>query len=420
MRRDDGACRNIQAVETARTDAQGQTEWVVGTNLDVTERTRTEESIRRAKEIAENANAAKDRFLAILSHELRTPLTPVLAAAEILEGADTLAAEQRTLAKMIHRNIELEARLIDDLLDITRIAHNKLQLRTVTVDVHEAIAHVLDMCREDSAAKRVAVTADLEAARHHAEADPARLQQILWNLISNAIKFTPEAGRLAVRTGNTPEGRLQVQVIDNGVGIDPEMLPRIFDAFEQGGRDVTKQFGGLGLGLAIAKALVEMHGGTIQASSDGKERGATITVTLPVSVKVLPEGREHEPRDAATLNCSLLLVEDHADTRRTMAKLLTMIGCKVKTAGTVAEAMDAAAAERFDLVLSDIGLPDGTGLDLMRRGKAQFGLRGIALSGFGMEEDVAKSLEAGFEAHLTKPVNILVLAEMLRRLTVRG
>jgi PAS domain S-box-containing protein len=378
------------------------------------ERQKAEAALRSAKSAAEQANSAKDQFLAVLSHELRTPLTPVLVTAQLMERDQTLAPEHKESVGLIRRNVELEARLIDDLLDLTRISRNKLDLHLESVDAHEKVRHVLGMCNDEIAAKRLEVVLHLNAKRHHVLADPARFQQIVWNLVKNAVKFTPPEGRLTVRTVDADD-RLVMDVLDTGVGIAPEVLPRIFDAFEQGGRNVTRQFGGLGLGLAISKALADLHGGTITATSEGPGKGALFTVVLPVAAAKGASGNRPEGR-LGDLPCTILLVEDHADTRTVMARFLRSLGSTVVVAGTATEAQKLLAEVRPDLLISDIGLPDFSGTDLMRQVRAAHNVKGIALSGYGMEEDVAKSRSAGFEAHLTKPVNLQALEETIRRL----
>lgn len=372
-----------------------------------------------ARQAAERASSAKDHFLAVLSHELRTPLAPVSAAAQILGGEASLSPDQRELVETIRRNVELEARLIDDLLDLTRVSRGKVELNFASVDVHERIRQAVEMVASDAAAKQLNLAVRAEARHQHVQADAARLQQVLWNLLKNASKFTPIGGSIVVQTENPEPGRLAVSVTDTGVGIDAEALPRVFDAFEQGGKDVTRQFGGLGLGLAISKGLTEMHGGTLTAHSDGPGKGATFTLMLPTSVVMESKARpECAPGQAMAteVNHCLLLVEDHADTAKLMARLLRAYGYEVVVADTLAGALRAAEAQPFSLVVSDIGLPDGNGLDLMRQLKARHGLSGIALSGFGMERDIRESREAGFDAHLTKPVNLQLLEETVRRL----
>jgi CheY-like chemotaxis protein len=334
----------------------------------------------------------------------------------LLQGDDSLSAEQQELIQTIQRNVMLEARLIDDLLDLTSIARNKLALHITTADVHELINQVVKMCAADFAAKDLTLETRLEARRHTMQADPTRLQQVIWNLVKNAIKFTNIGGRISISTTDAAPGHVAIEVADDGIGIAQDVLPHIFDEFEQGGKEVTRLFGGLGLGLAISKALVELQGGVIVATSEGHGRGSKFTVRLPTSSGNRPATPQKSSKATPRLECSILLVEDHADTRRSMTALLGRIGCDVKAAGTVVEALELATSQPFDVLISDIGLPDGSGVELMRELRAKFGLRGIALSGYGMEEDLAKSSDAGFEAHLTKPVHFQILVETVRRL----
>jgi signal transduction histidine kinase len=390
------------------------------------ELTASERRFRILAEQLEAANRAKDHFLAVLSHELRTPLTPILTTVQILERKPGLPEELRDPLATIRRNVELEARLIDDLLDLTRIARGKLELHFEPVDLHEGLTQALDICAKDILAKNIQVTKELTARRHLVLADSARLQQVLWNVIKNAVKFNSEGGSLTVRTDDTPEGRIRIEVQDSGVGIEPAVLPQIFNAFEQGGKDVTRLFGGLGLGLAISKALVELHGGTITAFSAGRDQGATFTLSLDAA----PQGIRpvHAPGaipDAAREpGLRILLVEDHTDTREAIAELLRLYGHTIETADSVATALSAVigaagagGACAFDLVISDLGLPDGSGLDLLREIRARCGdeVKAICLSGYGMEEDMRQSREAGFLAHLTKPVSLQELEAVLQR-----
>ena len=404
----------------------------IGTVMDVTERKRAEEELRQAKEDAEAANRAKDQFLATLSHELRTPLTPVLALVSGLEGDDRLSMVADRLA-MIRRNVELEARLIDDLLDLTRIARGRLELQRGITDVQAVVEHAIEICCAEAVqAGRLQVMADLSAAEHRVWGDGPRMTQIFWNLLRNAVKFTPDGGTVYVRSWNDgPPDRIElvVEVRDTGMGIEPTSMPLIFTAFEQGQAAISRKLGGLGLGLSISKAIAELHGGRISAVSAGYGRGATFRVHLPAGrwpaearstplppSASIPAGPEPVPR--ITCQLRLLLVEDHPDTAEAMADLLRALGHEVRVAGTVAAGLAAAeatlqAGERIDLVISDLGLPDGTGMDLMRELAARYGLRGIALSGYGSEEDVRRSLEAGFTRHLTKPVNFQALEAVI-------
>ncbi|HEX8201732.1 MAG TPA: PAS domain S-box protein, partial [Isosphaeraceae bacterium] len=386
----------------------------------------TSEVRRRAQELAE-ANAAKDHFLAVLSHELRTPLTPVLMAVSLLLDDPGLPPALRPTLVMARRNVELEARLIDDLLDVTRIAQGKLRLDRTVVDAHALIGHALEICRGELRAAGLRLEVDLAAARSYVRADPARLQQVFWNLIKNAVKFTPQGGTVAVRSRTDPNSaagdpggtRLIVEVADSGMGIAPEALPKVFDAFEQGGAAVTRRFGGLGLGLAISRGVVERHGGTLTASSPGVGRGATFTLILDAvpapQADPTPGPTDRTEARAHAPALRVLLVEDNVDTAQVMARLLAKEGHRVMTAHDLASALAAAEAADFDLLISDLGLPDGSGLDLMRQLRARSALRGIALSGYGMEEDLRQSREAGFEAHLTKPIDVAALGAVVRR-----
>ena len=389
---------------------------------DITDRKHAEEELQRAKHAAEAANLAKDRFLAMLSHELRTPLTPVLATINLIESRTDLPGDLHSDLKVIRENIEMEARLIDDLLDLTRVNRGKVELRNEIVDSHAAIRSALQTCGNDAESKRLNVRLNLNAVHHYVWADAARLQQVFWNLLKNAIKFTPSGGTVEVRTSNVggddTADSFQVEVIDDGIGIEPEILPRLFDEFEQGERTITRQFGGLGLGLTISRSLVQMQHGTLTASSAGTNRGATFTVTLPAIATPAPQtpadklpSKTEPPARTATV----LLVDDHADTLRIMSRLMQSVGYQILTADNVASALAVARANKIDILISDLGLPDGSGMDIMQQLRSGPGkVKGIALSGFGMDEDIRKSIEAGFAKHLTKPVSFRVLAETVR------
>jgi signal transduction histidine kinase len=385
---------------------------------------RAEQDVRRAKDLAEAANRAKDHFLAVLSHELRTPLTPTLTTIQSMEADPNLPAEFRESVEVIRRNVELEVRLIDDLLDLTRVSRGKLELNLQRTDGHDVLRQAVAICDSDLRGKQLALTLELTAGSVVVLADPARFQQILWNLLKNAVKFTPVGGRVHVRTFNTATPGeaargFAVEVTDTGIGIEPDVLGKIFDAFEQGGKEITRQFGGLGLGLAISRALAEQHGGTLTAASGGAGRGATFTVELPVAAPAPVAANAPTPADGCSpdqlVGCRVLLVDDHIDTARAMGRLLQRWGCVVQTADTVASALQAAAAVRPDVLVSDIGLPDGSGLDLIRQLLTRHPVRGIAVSGFGMEEDVDRSRAAGFIEHLVKPVDLKRLEQTLRR-----
>jgi signal transduction histidine kinase len=365
---------------------------------------------------AEAANAAKDRFLAILSHELRTPLSPIIHAVTLLAEHDC-PPHLRDAIETIHRNVRLEARLIDDLLDLARVRNDKLHLSFQTVEMHDVLRQAIDICRPDIAARKIILVEELDASATYVLADPARLQQVFWNLLSNAAKFTPSGGTITVGTSGPDITRhIAVEISDNGTGIAPEKIRRIFNAFEQADAPAPT---GLGLGLAICKALVERHRGTIEARSDGVGKGATFRIRLPgvqPVVKAQPSAPVVMP-DQAGLR--LLVVDDHRDTLETLQILLKRRGYAVRTAGSIAQALQVADDYEFDLLVSDIGLPDGRGTELLLRLEKQtrHPFLAIAMSGFGTEEDLRSSHHAGFAQHLTKPVEFDTLHEAIARLS---
>ncbi len=380
---------------------------------EIKERRDTEEQLREAKEKAEknerelaSANQAKDRFLAMLSHELRTPLTPVLAATEALQS-ERVPKELRPWLDIIQRNVELEARLIDDLLDLTRVSKGKLQLRIETVDIHVLIPQVLAIYREELRDKKIHLVSNLEARMPLVKGDPARLQQIFWNLIKNAVKFTPEGGTIAVRTSGLDKGRVSIEVKDTGIGIEQHMLGRIFEEFEQAG-EPGSTMGGLGLGLTISKRLAEVQGGTITATSEGKGKGSSFIVELASTDEPVaqPKTRTGEPYDRDGTKRKILLVDDHLDTSNVIRMLLEREGYEVVTAYSAAEALRTITAIPVDLIISDIGMPDESGLDMLPKLRKVSSAPAIALSGFGSDEDIQRSYEAGFQEHMTKPFQL--------------
>jgi hypothetical protein len=379
---------------------------------------------REARAEAEAANRAKDRFLAVLGHELRTPLTPVLAGVELLEQKVNANGEFKGTIEIIRRNIELEARLIDDILDLTAIAKGKINLDIGAVDIHATVRGALEIFKTDIAHKNLRIHTNLAAPQYFAQADDSRLMQVFWNVITNAIKFTPKGGVIHIESANN-DGKLIVRISDNGIGIEPEVLPRIFDSFEQGVRRVQAGHGGLGLGLAISRAIVEAHHGHMEASSPGRNRGTIVTISL-AAIPGRSSVDESEVKRGPTATTSLsdqqkaplhiLLVDDHTDTVITLGALLRNLGYEVACAETVKQALQLAKESKFDLLVSDIGLPDGSGHDLMRQIRAEQSIAGIALSGFGMEDDLEKSRAVGFTEHLIKPVNVDRLQATLREI----
>lgn len=429
--------------------------------VDLTESRRNAGEIERlveAEKSARIASEAKDQFIAVLSHELRTPLTPVLAAASALAAREDLDPHVRNICEMMRRNVVTEARLIDDLLDVSRIVRGKMHLRRELVDVHELASEVLGMIANEADGRRIIVMEGLEARRHWAFADPIRLRQVLWNLLRNAIKFTPDGGRIELRSWNR-EGRFVIEVSDSGAGFDEETAPRLFEAFEQD-RETPQRFGGLGLGLAICKGIIDLHGGSIAGTSAGRGKGARFVVEIdtaaePASAATLREAQESaraapppasqaalpdntngrdvraarslparpsrgstpapvvsKATETKTERVRILLVEDDPDTGDMLRDLLSDAGYDVRMVRSAGAAL-AEKLERVDLVLSDIGLPDGSGLDLMRAIRDRRAIKGIALSGYGTEADIRASREAGFEAHLTKPIELNGLLEVI-------
>ena len=371
----------------------------------ITERNRTQVALEQQKDAVEAANRTKDNFLAMLSHELRTPLTPVMAALDTLEADGSRSSGSKNSLAMIRRNVELESQLIDDLLDLTRIAKDKLQLRFGPLDSHEVINNVVEICRPEAQARNLTLQLNLRAGAHHVLGDAAKYQQIVWNLLKNAIKFTAENGEITISSSNPEPQLLAIAVHDTGIGIEPEVMNRIFDPFEQGERAFQRRYGGLGLGLAISKSLAQAHGGTLIARSEGHDRGSTFILTMktvpapPRIVKLTSPVPESRP-------LRILLVDDHQDTCVALERLLVRRGHLVAAAHNVRSAMETAARNSFDLLISDIALPDGTGTELMTYLHAISRIPGIAISGFGMNGDIEKSIDAGFAEHLVKPVKM--------------
>jgi len=388
---------------------------------DFTERKQFEHDLQKAKEDAEAANLAKDNFLAALSHELRTPLTPVLVTLTSWEQSREIPESLRDEIQTLRRCVELEARLIDDLLDLTRIARGKLPLHLEDADVHGLLLAVMAMYRSDLDAKAIRVSTQLAASTHFASADPGRLQQVFWNILKNAVKFTPHGGAIAINSGNSDDGRLQIAFTDSGAGMSPQTIARVFQPFQQGSAEIARRYGGLGLGMTISKAFIEAHGGRIEATSPGVGMGSTFTLSLPTIPQPVraPSPPSVPPSDDGDRKqLEILLVEDHEDTSRVLSRLLQRLGHHVRVADSVAAGIAAASAQPFDLLLSDIGLPDGTGIELIQslRNEHHLTVPAVALTGFGMEEDIAKSQEAGFTEHLTKPINFQRLQLMIQKI----
>jgi signal transduction histidine kinase len=407
-----------------------RTEDLNRANLELRER---ETALRASEAQARAASRAKDDFLAALSHELRTPLNPVLLVAS--EGATDpgLSSEVRADFELIAKNISLEARLIDDMLDLTRIVHGKLILDLRPFDVHVGLRHAITLATQEIDEKQIHLAMNLGANRSCVIADEVRLEQAFWNVINNAAKFTPSGGRINVETSVADGGgEIEIRISDTGIGMTQDELSRIFEAFSQGDHVLqpgARKFGGLGLGLAISKSMIKMQGGSIAATSEGRNLGTTFAIRLPL-VGAHAAGAPGPERPAAPAETAgkgprdrprrVLLVEDHAPTSDALTRLLRRRSYEVKSAASIADARAAASLGQFDILMSDLGLPDGDACELMSELGERSGVIGIAMSGYGMEEDVKRTKAAGFISHLTKPVSVEALDQVLQLIGQQG
>jgi PAS domain S-box-containing protein len=408
LQRGDGERFFANCVTTAFRDDDGELSGYSLIVRDITTARAAAEALQQAKLAAERASQAKDRFIAVLSHELRTPLVPILTGAELLQRqlATTLSPPLAKVVQMIRRNAALEARLIDDLLDVTSIERGKLTLDVKPLDLLQTLDAALATTREELERKQLRLTTRIDASSTRVSADEARLQQVFLNLLHNAIKFTPAGGAIEVKSRNPEPNVIAVEITDSGIGFDPATRARIFAPFEQADGARVAGYGGLGLGLAIANGLVARHGGELLAESEGAGRGSRFIVRLR-TLAAEADMVDACPHAALPLplrnGLSILLVEDNPDAEAILRHALEVSGHAVHTASTVAAARTAIEQRRFDIAISDIGLPDGSGLDVARAIDGRMPC--IAVSGYGMEEDCRQSLLAGFAAHLIKPVD---------------
>jgi PAS domain S-box-containing protein len=414
--------RWVHVVQEPERSPEGEVVGLVAVMGDVTERKLVEREIVLTRDKALAASRAKDDFLARLSHELRTPLNPVLLLASDAANNRKLSDDVRADFETIAQNVALEARLIDDLLDLSRIAHGKLVLELRPFDVHTILREAVAMLQAETSQKNLTVSLRLEAQRHVVLCDDVRLKQVFWNVLKNAVKFTPDSGRIGVETSWVQESdMLAIKITDSGIGISQDEMTRIFAPFSQGDHSANiggAQFGGLGLGLVIAKMLMEQHSGYISAISTGRNKGSTFLIELPLFQDKIKDASRppsstpqkslspEEPAEGLPFR-RILLVEDHKPTRSALMRLLERRKYDTVGVGTISEALAAAEKEApFDLLISDIGLPDGNGYDLMTTLRDRYGVIGIALTGYGTDEDVDRSQAAGFSGHLTKPVSV--------------
>ena len=393
------------------------------------ERERLLASEQAARAEVEAANRAKDQFLAILSHELRTPLQSILGWVKVLRsGSLDAAATARALAT-IERNSKTQAQLIEDLLDVSRIVAGKLSLELRPIDLVPVLDAAVDAVRAAAEAKDIQIATHLDMVTVDVQGDPHRLQQVLWNLLSNAVKFTPERGRIDVRLTQR-DGRASISVADTGRGIRPDLLACVFDPFRQADSTQAREHGGLGLGLAIVRHLVELHGGTVSAYSPGEGMGATFTVTFPTlgtttsDARLRPAGLAEAPSAAAgslLQGARILVVDDNADTCELLRTVLRQEGAEVAVAMSAEEALATLARVRPDVLVSDISMPGEDGYTLMRKVRAQEATRGgriaaVALTAHARPEDTEQAHLAGFQAHLAKPVDSTRLAMVIARI----
>ncbi len=412
--RKDGSTFEAEVVLTALLGKDRELRGFSKVTRDVTAQVRARE-IEVAKLAAEEASRAKDNFLAALSHELRTPLTPALAAASFLaHQTERIPSEFAPEIETIQRNVQLQARLIDDLLDLTRVVRGKLEMHFDRADAHALIRDALEIAQPDLISKGLIVSIALNAKEHNIWADPVRIQQVFWNVINNAVKFTPRGGKIDITTTNEKGNTFKFEITDSGIGIDPEKIKSLFQPFEQADPTITRRFGGLGLGLAISRHIVNLHDGEISVESRGRSYGATFSVKLAVlPAHVGKTGVQARVPGKPVKSLRILLVEDHGDTRRTLARLLQHFGHDISVAENTEAALAILRSKTLDVVLSDIGLPDGSGYDVIAEAKRTQHVTGIALTGFGMEEDIKRSKKAGFDFHLTKPVDFQELRSVL-------
>ena len=438
----DGKAHPIDDSAAPIRDVEGNVLGVVMVFHDISERKKLEkerdgllnnEQAMRVE--AETANRAKDLFLATLSHELRTPLNAIVGWMSILRREGATDRDFREGMKVIERNTRAQIQLIEDVLDVSRIVSGKLRLDIKPCDLADAINSGVDAVRAAAEARNITLELDLDPAAKNVPCDGGRIQQVVWNLVSNAVKFTPKGGKVTVRLTRERSGS-RIEVSDSGMGIGTELLPYVFDRFRQADSSTRRKYGGLGLGLSIVKHIVEMHGGTVEAFSDGDGKGAKFVVMLPIravvvgeTVPLLADGDGEEEGEAVGVvvvrldGLRVLVVDDEADARRLLGKVLGDAGAEVTAVGSAAEAMAVLAGERQHVIVSDLGMPDVDGLDLMenirKAGFSEKDLPAVALTAFVHADDVNKVRMAGFQVHVRKPVDPHDLTAVIARV-VRG
>jgi signal transduction histidine kinase/ActR/RegA family two-component response regulator len=430
MIRADGSYYDI-LVSAAPLLKDGQIVGAVANFIDISDRKRAEierEQLllreQAAREQAQAANRVKDEFLAVLSHELRSPLNPILGWTQLLRAGKLDAQVSQRALQIIERNVKLQAQLIDDLLDVSRILRGKMALNICPVNLITIIESALEIVRLAAEAKGIQIQTIANFDNKQVCGDAARLQQILWNLLSNAIKFTPDGGSVEIRLDQIGN-YAQIQVKDTGIGISPDFLPYVFDYFRQEDSKITRKFGGLGLGLAIVRKITELHGGTVDVDSLGEGQGATFTVKLPLMTGEVVSAPEN--LIAAQLvdfsQLQILVVDDEEDMRDLVGFILQQQGAQVTVASSAAEVLMLFERQVPNILISDIGMPDMDGYMLMqqirRRSPQQGGnIKAIALTAYAGEYDQQQALKVGFHKHIAKPVEAQVLINVISELIV--
>ncbi|HEY0100837.1 MAG TPA: PAS domain S-box protein [Pyrinomonadaceae bacterium] len=428
--------RVADASITAVKAVDGSVEFFIVQASDITERKRVEEERERLLREAQEANRLKDEFLATVSHELRTPLTAILGWAQLLRGGQLEGEAAVRALDTIERNARSQAQLINDLLDVSRIVTGNLRLDVVPVSPHSFIDPAVEAVRPAAEAKGVRLQKVIDTGVLTVMGDPSRLQQVVWNLLTNAVKFTPRDGRVQVRLERV-NSQIEIAVSDTGAGIEPEFLPHVFERFRQADQRTTRQHGGLGLGLAIVRHLMELHGGTVRANSAGEGTGATFTVTLPIAaVHRREETEERTPEAARDMSpahdcperldgLKALVVDDEPDARELLSVGLGQCGAQVTMASSARDALAALAAAKFDVLISDIGMPGEDGYELIRRVRelppgAGGRTPAVALTAYARTEDRLRAMRAGFEMHVSKPVELAELIAIVANLVGRA
>ena len=437
--RKDGRALWVEAQSVAICDAQGNPIGMRGVTIDIDEKKRVEqernhliEKEHAARIEAEESNRIKDEFLATVSHELRTPLTAILGWILLLRTGRIDDENAAQALAVIERNARSQQQIIEDLLDVSRIVSGKLRLNVRECELVSVVEAAVDAVRLAAEAKQIELRLSVNPVPHLVLGDPDRLQQVVWNILSNAVKFTPQGGRVDVRLAQE-NSHAQIRVSDTGPGIKPDFKPFIFERFRQGDSSTTRLHGGLGLGLAIVRHLVELHGGTVSVENDGASRGAVFTVNLPlvqranVAAASLEFSESEEPVDCPPLlnNVRVLLVDDDADTLVMLEKLVAQCGAEIVTASSAAEALSIIENSKVDVLVSDIGMPEEDGYALIQRVRALEEKRGgrlpaVALTAYAMTEDRLRALSSGFQSHVSKPIEpnelLMVLASLVDRL----